>query len=157
MAKQEAVELVNTVAGKREQAYRRYTVQKSARGPWDSRWRDIEEFLLPLSTRFYALDRGRSPGLWNSILDNSGTMALDRLVGGLMSYGTSPARPWIRFRLSDPELNNQRDIAEWLDNASRRVLEVFDISNTYQALAQMYEQLGPTAPRCRLCSRTQRR
>lgn len=142
MAKQEASELVNTVAGKREQAYRRYTVQKSARGPWDSRWRDIEEFLLPLSTRFYALDRGRSPGLWNSILDNSGTMALDRLVGGLMSYGTSPARPWIRFRLSDPELNNQRDIAEWLDNASRRVLEVFDISNTYQALAQMYEQLG---------------
>lgn len=142
MAKSAAAENVRTIPGKREQLFRRYTARKAERGPWDSRWRDIDELLLPLSSRFYALDRNRQPGLWNSIIDNSGTMALDRLVGGLMSYGTSPARPWIRFRVADPDLNTYRPVAEWLDYAAKRTLEVFDISNTYQALAQLYEQLG---------------
>lgn len=128
--------------GERELLWRRYSRLKTDRSSFDAHWSDIDEHLLPRSARFFTTDRNRGDKRWNSIVDNWATIALDRFVGGMMSYGTSPARPWLRFRLVDEDLNDYHPVRIWLDQAARRVLEIFDKSNTYQALAQMYEYLG---------------
>lgn len=127
---------------KREQLLKRWGRLKSDRSSWDDHWRDIDENLLPRSSRFFVQDRNRNDRRWNAIADNAGSMALDRLVGGLMSYGTSPARPWLRFRVGDKALNDSADVRIWLDTAAQRVLELFDKGNTYTVLPQLYEQLG---------------
>jgi len=128
--------------GRRELLLRRATSLMTERASWDARWRDIDEHLLPCSSRFFAQDRNSGDNRWNSIIDNWGTIALDRFVGGMMSYGTSPARPWLAYRVADDDLNDFQAVRVWLDIAAKQTLDVFDRSNTYEALPQLYEQCG---------------
>lgn len=115
---------------------------KAERESWMSHWKEISDYLLPRSGRFFINDRNRGEKRHNNILDNTGTRALRVLAAGMMAGMTSPARPWFRLTTSIPELDESAAVKAWLANVTRLMLMVFAKSNTYRALHSMYEELG---------------
>jgi len=129
-------------APRRDQLFTRWGQLKTERASWWAHWQEITNFLLPRNGRFYRQDRDKGWRRHNNIYDNTGTRALRTLGAGMMAGATSPARPWFRLATADPGLNAYQPVKEWLDDVTRRMQTVFQRSNTYRTLHQMYEELG---------------
>ena len=121
---------------------KRWAALKNERSSWDEHWREISEHLLPRSGRFQASDRNDGKRKHNRIYDNTGTRALRTLSAGLMAGMTSPARPWFRLAVANPNSTQSHAIKVWVADVSRLMLEIFQRSNLYRALHTVYEELG---------------
>lgn len=115
---------------------------KAERASWWSHYQDISVYLLPRNGRFFVQDRNKGYKRHNSIFDNTGTLALEILAAGLMGGLTSPARPWFRLATADPDMMASAPVKEWLAQCTRRMLDIFQRSNTYRALHGCYRELG---------------
>lgn len=127
---------------KRDKYSARWSALKNERESWMSHWKEISDYILPRSGRFFAEDRNKGGKRHNSIYDSTGTRALRTLAAGLMAGMTSPARPWFRLTTSDPQLDESAAVKSWLADVTRLMQMVFAKSNTYRALHSMYEELG---------------
>ena len=127
---------------KRKLLLSRWGQLKNERESWMSHWKEISDYLLPRSGRFFVDDRNRGEKKHNSIYDSTGTRALRVLAAGMMAGMTSPARPWFRLTTSDPQLDESAAVKAWLADVTRLMQMVFAKSNTYRALHSMYEELG---------------
>ena len=127
----------------------RYMLRKGAlwteRATWINRYREITQFLLPYSGRFFATDRNKGDRTFNSIYDETGTFALDILTAGMMAGMTSPARPWFRLATPDRDLMEYDPVRWWLHDVTELMRDIYAKSNTYNALHSMYEELGAFA------------
>jgi hypothetical protein len=126
----------------RDKLFTRWGQLKTERASWWAHWQEITNYLLPRSGRYFVQDRDKGWRRHNSIYDNTGTRALRVLGAGMMAGATSPARPWFRLGTADPDLNAYQPVKIWLDDVTRRMQIVFQRSNTYRTLHQMYEELG---------------
>lgn len=126
----------------RNRILRRWQALRTDRSSWMSHWSEISTYLLPRSGRFFRTDRDKGNKRHNNIYDNTASRALRTMAAGMMAGATSPARPWFRLGTPDPELNQYQTVKVWLDDVSRRMHLVFQKSNTYRALHQIYEELG---------------
>jgi hypothetical protein len=127
---------------KRDKLFTRWGQLKSERATWWAHWQEISTYLLPRSGRFFVQDRDKGYRRHNNIYDNTGTRALRVLGAGMMAGATSPARPWFRLATADPDLNKYPPVKLWLDDVTKRMQTIFQKSNTYRALHQIYEELG---------------
>ena len=132
----------NPKTPQREKLFTRWGALKSERATWWAHWQEISSFLLPRSGRFFVQDRDKGWRRHNNIYDNTGTRALRVLGAGMMAGATSPARPWFRLTTNDPEMNEYQPVKVWLDDVTKLMMAVFQKSNTYRSLHQMYEELG---------------
>lgn len=126
----------------REKIYTRWGHLKTERATWWAHWQEITTYLLPRNGRYFVQDRDKGWRRHNNIYDNTATRALRVLGAGMMAGATSPARPWFRLATADPDLNNYYPVKLWLNDVSKRMRMVFQKSNTYRALHQVYEELG---------------
>lgn len=131
-----------TVPIKRDELLTRWGQLKSERSSWWGHWKEISDYLLPRSGRFFVQDRNRGGRRHNNIYDSTGTRALRIQSAGMMAGMTSPARPWMRMGTNDPDLAKYAPVKIWLADVTRLMLAVFQKSNTYRALHTHYEELG---------------
>lgn len=112
---------------------------------WTS-WRDIysqlSAFVLPFAGRFTETDRNLGNRRDGNIYDSTQRRALNVLGAGLMSGMSSPARPWFRLGTANPELADYQPVKLWLNDVQRRMLDLFQRTNTYQFLHRAYMELG---------------
>lgn len=127
---------------KRNKIYTRWGALKTERSSWMPHWKEISDFLLPRSGRYFVQDRDRGQRRHNNIYDSTGTRALRVLAAGMMAGMTSPARPWFRLGTADPELMKYAPVKLWLNDVTRTMTTIFQKSNTYRSLHSMYEELG---------------
>ena len=120
----------------------RWGQMKTERASWWSHWQEISTYLLPWNGRYFRQDRDKGQRRNNQIYDNTATRALRTLAAGLMAGATSPARPWFRLGTHDEDLNQSQPVKLWLDDVAQRMHLVLQKSNTYDALQQIYEELG---------------
>lgn len=126
----------------RDKLYTRWGQLKTERATWYPHWKELSDYLLPRSGRFFIQDRDKGWKRHNNIYDSTGTRALRILGAGMMSGATSPARPWFRLTIADPDLAEYGPVKLWLNDVSNLMLAVFAKSNTYRSLHSMYEELG---------------
>lgn len=126
----------------RDRLYSRWSALKNERSSYMSHWKEISDYLLPRSGRYFVNDRNRGERRHNNIYDNTGTRALRVLGAGLMGGATSPARPWFRLATADPDLMDYMPVKLWLSAVQRQMLDIFQRSNTYRSLHSMYEEIG---------------
>lgn len=127
---------------KRRLLLSRWGQMQAERSSWMPHWKEISDYLLPRSGRFFVEDRNKGGKRHNTIYDSTGTRALRVLAAGMMAGMTSPARPWFRLTTSDPQLDESAAVKAWLADVTRLMQMVFSKSNTYRALHSMYEELG---------------
>lgn len=139
-----AEQQLDTKQGRRKAYQKRYLALRNERigNGWDPHYSELSRKILPRNGRFVAEDRNRGERRYNEIFDETAGQALDVLIAGLMSGASSPARPWFRLETSDPELNRDPQVREWLDDCTTRMLEVFKRSNTYRVLKHLYKELA---------------
>ena len=126
----------------RQRLLKRKTALWNERSSWISHYREISDYILPRSGRFFEQDRNRGEKKHNNIYDSTGTRALRVLAAGMMSGMTSPARPWFRLAISDSDLMEYDPVKLWLNENAKIMREIFSRSNTYRALHMIYEELG---------------
>lgn len=113
------------------------------RQPWWEHWREIADFFLP--RRYVWLQspaeakriKTKNP----NILDATGTTAARTLASGMMNGITSPARPWFRLRVTGFQDELDHESRVWLDEVTKRMMQVMAESNFYNAMAVLYLDL----------------
>ena len=132
----------NVRGSNREKIYTRWGQLKAERASWLAHWKEISDYLLPRSGRYFIQDRDKGWRRHNSIYDSTGTRSLRILAAGMMSGMTSPARPWFRLTTAIPEIDSQGDVKLWLSQCQKIMLDIFARSNTYRSLHSMYEEIA---------------
>lgn len=127
---------------RKQQVFTRLGQLKAERATWFAHWQEITTYLLPRQGRYFRQDRNKGWRRNNSIFDNTATRALYTLAAGLMGGLTSPARPWFRLGVRDPEMMKIGPVKDWLSDCTQLMHDVFARSNTYRALSSMYLELG---------------
>jgi hypothetical protein len=94
----------------RDKLLTRWGQLKTERATWYPHWKELSDYLLPRSGRYFIQDRNRGQRRHNYIYDNTGTRALRVLAAGLMSGLTSPARPWFRLATNDPAMMESQEV-----------------------------------------------
>jgi hypothetical protein len=142
VGKEWGADMAEEFSKKRSDLLKRWSALKNERSSFMDEWQDISTYLLPTNGRFFTQDRNNGKRKRNSIYDSEATAALDILAAGMMSGATSPARPWFKLETHDTDLNKYQPVKLWLDDVTNRMLRVFAKSNTYDALHEMYLELG---------------
>jgi hypothetical protein len=127
---------------KAQQYSARWASLKNERASWIAHWKDISDYMLPRSGRFFVTDRNRGEKRANNIYDSTATRALRILAAGMMAGMTSPARPWFRLATGDPDKMDNGAVKIWLNDVTMLMRAIFQRSNTYRALHSLYEELG---------------
>lgn len=126
-----------------ERVMQRLGALQQERSSWMPHYLDCSTYVQPRSGRHFVTDRNRGQmSQYNKIYDNTATRALGVLGAGLMGGATSPARPWFRLSTPDTDLMRSERVKIWLNNVSRKMLYIFQRSNTYRSLHSIYEELG---------------
>jgi hypothetical protein len=136
---------MRTELPKKQQYMRRKSALWAERSTWINRYQQITDFMLPYAGRYFAQDRNKGDRTFNKILDSEATRALRILTSGMMAGMTSPARPWFRLAIADKQLMEYQPVKMWLHAVSELMREIFNKSNTYNALSSVYKELGAFA------------
>lgn len=112
------------------------------RGTFLSHWKELGKYILPRRPRFSITDHNKGDRRNDAILDSTATEAAGTLSAGMMAGVTSPARPWFRLITGYPELDENKNVQEYLYEVQRRMATAFLRSNLYKVLPILYGDLG---------------
>jgi hypothetical protein len=128
----------------RRHCERRLTALDRERASWFAHWRELSEYILPRRGSFIGATARSNRGAKQNgkLLDSTAMLAARTMASGLMAGVTSPARPWFRLGLANPEVSAIPEVRAWLDVVTELMFRVFARSNLYNALAVAYEELG---------------
>lgn len=115
-----------------------------------TRWKTITDHLLPHAGRYMVEDRNKGINRESNIVDSTATKSLQVLGAGMMAGMSSPARTWFRLGTPDSELAKFPPVKKWLNDVARIMRVMFDRSNVYGSLHQLYEELGAFGTACSL-------
>lgn len=119
----------------------RFADLKQKRQPFLDLWQDIAQYISPFSGRFDIHNHGENRDL-GFIIDSEASRDLNTLVSGLLNGASSPSRPWFSLQPPNPDLAKDHDVALWCSDVQQMLLKMFQVSNTYGALQQIYRELA---------------
>jgi len=115
---------------------------ENERSSFLSHWRDLGEHILPRRPRFTTSENNKGDRKNQKIIDATATMAARTLRSGMMSGVTSPARPWFRLSIPDPQFMESGPVKDWLHIVTERMSATFIKSNLYNVLPTVYGDMG---------------
>lgn len=120
-----------------------YSRLVSERSSFDAHWRDVADFLFPRRVRINQPgDRNKGDRRNQNIINSTARFASRTLQSGMHAGLTSPARPWLRITVPDKQLAKRPAVRAWLQEVTNQLLQVFALSNTYNALPTVYGDMG---------------
>lgn len=121
---------------------KRLEALKSERSSFIPLYRELSDYHLAHRGRFLTSDRNKGYKRNTKQINNISRMSARTLASGMMSGITSPARPWFRLLTGDKKLDDITAVKLWLHEVQTIMYKVFSSSNTYNALHQVYSELG---------------
>lgn len=131
----------------------RFEQLKLERTSWEPLWRDIRDYEAPDLGVFDGEDATKGWKRYTRIKDAEAIECADYLAAGLFSGVSSPSRPWIRLTTMDPELDEQTDVKQWLDDVQNQMMMVFAKADIYSQLHKSYLELPLFGTSCTLATR----
>jgi hypothetical protein len=120
---------------------------KSDRSTWESHWQELVDFILPI--------RGRISGENTSgdkrnqdLLENTAMQSNELLAGALHGMLTNPFSMWFELFTGDDALDKNDNVRKWLQDTTRRLHTILNLSNFQTEVHEVYLDLGciGTAP-----------
>lgn len=115
---------------------------RSERSSFIPLWRELSDYHLAHRGRFLTSDRNKGFKRNTKQINNTSRLSSRTLASGMMAGITSPARPWFRLGSGDKELDDLTAVKMWLHEVQTIMYRVFSSSNFYNALHQLYSELG---------------
>lgn len=95
-----------------------------------------------LPRRYRSVDLGKPQqtdnALMSSLLSGKSIRAARTLAAGMLAGATSPAKPWVRFKVKPETVLAQR----WADDVSKIINDIISHSNLHNVLASCYLDVG---------------
>jgi hypothetical protein len=107
-----------------------------------SHWKELADHILPRRARFQLTDVNKGDRRTQKIIDSTATEAVGTCSAGIMSSVTSPARPWFKLTVPNPEISEQEDVKEWLHDVEQILGTIFLRSNLYDILPVIYADMA---------------
>lgn len=125
----------------------RHSRMKSERSNWETHWQECFNYIVPrkgdvVSTRTPGDKRG------SELFDTTAIMSNTMLGGALHGMLTNPATRFFEFTMSDPDLNDQEDVRDWLQICADKVYLVINGSNFQTEIHEVYLDLGAIGTAC---------
>lgn len=110
---------------------------------WWQHWGYLARYILPRRYHWVVTANTQNRGLPinQDIVDPTGTLAMQKCAGGMMSGLTSPSRPWFKLRPRSPNSLLDHESAVWIDEVESLIYDTLARSNFYDSMTQMYEDL----------------
>lgn len=112
---------------------------------WRTHWKEIAEYILPRRSAFLTNEQediGKGEKKDGKIINTKVLRARRIMAAGMLTGMTPPTRPWFRLSLPDPELVEFQPVREWLEAVQQAMQTVFQRSNFYAAVHNLYRELG---------------
>lgn len=108
---------------------------------YDSEWQDQIELILPGAPD---ITHQRTPGSQRTerLFDTTAITAAQTLAANMMGAVTNPALVWARYKFRQVELNDDQEVAQWLNACDEIQMAAYAASNFYQACHTFYLNLG---------------
>lgn len=116
---------------------------KGGRSNWDSHWKEALDLVIPRKSNVFTFKT--QPGgekRTNQLFDSTAILANSILSSALQGMLTNPSTQWFDLTTGIPELDNRKDIREWLQKAARRIIQVLNNSNFQTEIHEVYLDLG---------------
>lgn len=127
----------------RRQRHERLRVAlKNRRSSWEPHWQELADFIWPTKYRITPTETEKGQRKNHNIIDNTATLALRTLKGGMLMGITSPARPWFRLTVANTQLAELPRVRTWLSDVTRIMLEGFARSNYYTTAPNVFGAMG---------------
>lgn len=115
---------------------------KTHRHNWDRHWDEVSEYFIPRKDQALGeRARGEKKG-FSSLYDTTSIHSLELLASALQGMLTNPTSAWFGLSTGDPELDSKPAVNEWLQDTSRRILQVLNGSNFNTEVYEVYIDLG---------------
>ena len=118
-----------------------YEDMKQTRSNWERMWQEIAEYMIPQRADF-TVKQSSGEQRREKIYEGTAVRALERSAAGLHNTLTSCAVPWFHLKVQRA-LQEDRDVQLWIEEAERRLYDVFASpdSNFHPALHEFYLDL----------------
>ena len=115
-----------------------YQKMRSDRTTTDSLWQDVSNYVLP--TRDFLVTRMDGQRRRDRLFDITAVEDNKKLASTLHSLMTSGTVRWFNLKLNDTALSADREVRVWLDDATRKMYDVFSSPRTMfsQQAYEMY-------------------
>ncbi|MGB8274588.1 MAG: portal protein [Alphaproteobacteria bacterium] len=115
---------------------------KSERAPFESHWQEIADLIRPMRADFTEL-RTAGDKRAQKIFDGTAGLSAQNLASGLWSMITNSANEWFALKHPDADLDRNREVRLWLDEAAARMRDAFAIEGQrfYAKVLELYQDL----------------
>lgn len=117
----------------------RYGMLRNVRWSWWTYWAQLAEYLLPRRYKWLVVANvfsTRGSPINQSIIDNTGTLAMQVCASGMVDGLMPSTRPWFKLALGLPGIEADAAAKEWLEDTETRAYTVLAGSNFYNVIAQ---------------------
>jgi hypothetical protein len=122
----------------RQRHVKRWSSLEEDRSSWLSHWQELNDYILPRRLRYLQTETNQGTKRNDKIINSTATKAARTLGAGKMAGETSPARPWNRLVVTDPEAKNDPDSLYWTSDTQRVTREAMARSNIYSKLHELW-------------------
>lgn len=84
------------------------------------------------------------------IIDNEAGKCINIFSAGMMSGLTSPSRKWFKLKLKNYNIGENDEIKKWLYKVENLMYDIFNSSNIYSVLSNIYEEIAIFGTACAL-------
>lgn len=127
-------------------AEQRVRSMERERRSFNDQYRQLSRLFLPYRGKFGDTQgQDEDENEPNSLLNNTPLIARRVLSAGLMSGVTNPSQKWFRLTTGDPEVDRNREVAQWLYEVSEVIYRVFAQTNLYNQLQSFYDEISTFA------------
>jgi len=120
---------------------KRYTKARSSRSVWESNWQELAEYIIPERAN---ITTSSMPGQkkTSKIVDTTALDALELWASGLNGLMTNEALDWFSLKLANDNLNDDQDVAIWLEDTANRMHAAIRESNFQMEIYECYLDAG---------------
>lgn len=109
-------------------------------------WEELSDYIAPTKGRFVQRNINlRKEINYKKLVNNTVGIAVDTLSAGMLNGLTSPSREW--FKLTTP-MNEDIEVAQWTDSIKKKMEYIFQKSNFYNTLHNVYQELAVFGTAC---------
>jgi len=113
---------------------------KTERQNWETHWDEVAGYFVPKKDQIFG-QRTRGEKKHNLLFDSTSIHAAELLASALHGMLTTPTGIWFGLSTGDQALDTDDTIKEWLDDTSRRMIQVLNNSNFQTEIHEIYMDL----------------
>lgn len=125
----------------KERLNKQFAQLESERQSFEPHWRELSDYINPRGSRFLTSEVNRNDRRNTRIIDSTGTMAARTRQRHDVRHH-KPRASVVSLATPDPEMMDYGPVKLWLEAVQNRMNDMFNKSNLYQSLPQLYGSLG---------------